>query len=91
MVRRGKKKRRSLFHRDDSLSRLYRVPGFLYERSNKSVELTCVQFSFEQWIGFLIFFPFSSFFFSPFFLFVICRLTDIDKCCGQFKMNFQQA
>lgn len=73
MVRRGKKKRRSLFHRDDSLSRLYRVPGFLYERSNKSVELTCVQFSFEQWIGFLIFFPFSSFFFLPFFS--ICYLS----------------
>lgn len=76
------KKKRSLFHCDDSLSRLYRVPGFLYERSNKSVELTCVQFSFEQWIGFLIFFPFHFSLFS-FFLFVICRLTDIDNRCGQ--------
>lgn len=75
---RKKKKKRSLFHRDDSLSRLYRVPGFLYERSNKRVELTCVQFSFEQmdWISdfFSPFFLFS----IPFFLFVICRLTGID-------------
>lgn len=76
--REKKKKKRSLFHRDDSLSRLYRVPGFLYERSNKRVELTCVQFSFEQmdWISdfFSPFFLFS----IPFFLFVICRLTGID-------------
>lgn len=39
------------------------------------------QFSFESnWIGLLIFPPFL-FCFLSFFLFVICRLTDIDKCC----------